>query len=568
VIEPHASPRDLAQAGWADIEPHYERLATAPLDDVDAWLREWSRFEELLGEAHSLALVAYTSDTGDAEKEAAHLRFSRDIAPRAREQNVRLAGRLLESGYSTPALASQLRRFRNQEQLFREANVPLFGQLAALAADWQRIAGGLTATWEGREVPLPALRVHEASGDRAVRERAYRLHLGAIASRRDAIADVFDGQVRLRQEVARNAGFASYRDYAHAEKNRFDYTPAECVRFHDAVERTVVPAMTRVLARRGEQMGLDALRPWDAVDGMLGEADPLGRAPLRPFADVDDLTGRTQAIFARVDPDFGRYFETMRTEGLLDLESRPGKAPGGYCISLPFRGRPFIFMNASGMDGDIRTLLHEGGHAFHSLEARASQPLQFIRHPGAEMAEVGSMSMELLAAPYVGQDQGGFYSPEEERRSRASHLQNILFGLAHVAAVDAFQHWIYTNDEGHDRDARDRHWLELCDRFKPGVDWTGLDDLLVARWLGQPHFFTHPFYYIEYGIAQLGALQVWRNSLRDRAGAVAAYREALALGATRPLPELYGAAGARLVFDAEPMGELVALVEEHLAGLI
>jgi oligoendopeptidase F len=272
-------------------------------------------------------------------------------------------------------------------------------------------------------------------------------------------------------------------------------------------------------------------------------------------------------MFARVDPDFGRYFETMRTEGLLDLDSRAGKAPGGYCTSLPFRGRPFIFMNATGMDSDIRTLLHEGGHAFHSFEAYA-QPLQFIRHPGAEMAEVGSMSMELLAAPYLGEDAGGFYGPEEERRSRASHLQSILFGLAHIATVDAFQHWIYTSGEGHDRDARDRHWLDLCDRYKPGVDWSGLEDLRVARWLGQPHFFTHPFYYIEYGLAQFGALQVWRNSLRDRAGAVAAYREALALGATRPLPELYRAAGARLLFDAGPMGELVALLEERLAELV
>jgi oligoendopeptidase F len=567
VIEPQVSPDDLAEAGWADIEPHYERLATRPLDDAEAWLHDWSRFEEALHEARSLALIAYTCDTGDAGKEAAQLRFLRDIGPRAREQGVRLGRRLLESGYSTPPLEPQLRRIGNQERLFREANIPLFGELAALSTDWQRLGGGLTADWEGRQVPLPALRVHEASGDRAVRERAFRLHMGAIASRRDEIQDIFDQQVRLRQQVAGNAGFASYRDYAHAEKNRFDYTPADCERFHDAVERTVVPAVLRVLGRRHEQMGLDALRPWDAVDGLVGEADPLGRPPLRPFAGVDDLAGRAQAIVAQVDPAFGGYFETMRAEGLLDLDSRPGKAPGGYCTTLPFRRRSFIFMNATGMDSDVRTLLHEGGHAVHGFEAAASQPLVFLRHPGAEMAEVGSMAMELLAAPYLGRDAGGFYGPDELRRSRTSHLQGVLFGLAHIAAVDAFQHWIYTSDEGRDRDARDRRWLELCGRFKPGVDWSGLTDLQVARWLGQLHFFTHPFYYIEYGIAQLGALQVWRNSLRDHTGAVAAYREALALGATRPLPELYGAAGARLVFDAGAMGELVALVEEHLADL-
>ena len=221
-------------------------------------------------------------------------------------------------------------------------------------------------------------------------------------------------------------------------------------------------------------------------------------------------------------------------------------------------------MNATGTDSDVRTLLHESGHAFHSFEAHACQPLIFQRHPGSEMAEVASMSMELLAAPYLGQAAGGFFSPEEEKRSREGHLQGVLVVLAHIATVDAFQHWIYTSGEGHDRDARDRQWLRLRERFQPGVDWSGNDELRIARWLAQPHFFTHPFYYIEYGIAQLGALQVWRNSMADQASTVAAYRGALALGGTRPLSELFEAAGARLVFDAEQMGQLVALVEDRL----
>src|SRR5262249_9384445 len=226
---------------------------------------------------------------------------------------------------------------------------------------------------------------------------------------------------------------------------------------------------------------------------------------------------------------------------------------------------PFIYMNATGTESDVRTLLHESGHAFHSFEAQAAQPLVFQRHPGSEMAEVASMSMELLAAPYLGEEAGGFFSPEDERRSRAAHLEAIPLVLAPIASVDAFQHWIYTSGEGHDRDARDRRWLQLRERFQPGVDWSGLDELRTARWLAQPHFFTHPFYYIEYGIAQLGALQVWRNSMADQDSAVAAYRGALALGGTRPLSGLFEAAGARLVFDAEQMGELVALVEEQLA---
>jgi oligoendopeptidase F len=565
VISPDTSPQELAQGTWATVEPHYERLASQPIDDVDRWLSDWSLFEELLGEAGSRASVAYTGNTSDPALEEAHLRFARDILPRAREQRVRLGRRLLATGHSPAPLATWLRKLRRQEELFREANVPLFGEVSAVSSAWQKLAAGLTADWDGRSLPLPALRVHGASADRAVRERAFRLHLGAYAERRDEIADIFDELYRLRQRIAANAGFGNYRDYAHADKNRFDYTPADCERFHDAVERTVVPAIERLLARRGELMGLDRLRPWDGIDPLVGGADPLGRPPLQPFADADTLTETAQGMFARVDPAFGEHFGTMRAESLLDLSSRPGKAPGGYCTGFPHSRRPFIFMNATGVDADVRTLLHEAGHAFHAFETFESQALLFLRHPGEEMGELASMSMELLAAPYLGRDAGGPYEPADERRSRAALLQDILSLLAHIATIDAFQHWIYTSGEGHDRDARDREWLRINDRFKPGIDWRGLRDLRVARWLGQPHLFRNPFYYIEYGIAQLGALQVWRNSLRDQSEAVAAYRTALSLGATRSLPELYAAAGARLAFDAGTMGELVALVEEHLA---
>ena len=565
MIAPPQSPHDLAHATWTEIEPHYDWLATQPIDDLAAWLSAWSQFEEILGEAQSVAAVAYTCDTADKAKEERHLRFARDIGPRAQEQRVRLGRRLLASGYSTPDLEMVLRRLRNQEELFRANNVPILGELQELSSAWQKLAGGLTASWEGQDLPLPALRIHEASADREVRERAFNLHLGAFSGKRDQIADIFDRQYELRQTVARNAGFASYRDYAHAEKNRFDYTPADCERFHLAVEQTVVPAVERIMTRRRELMGLDRLRPWDAIDGQLGVADPRGRPPLRPFIDADDLTARAQAIFEHVDPDLGHYFGVMRRENLLDLDGRPGKAPGGYCTSFPFRKLAFIFMNATGTDSDVRTLLHEAGHAFHTFEAGAAQPLVFQRHPGSEMAEVASMSMELLAAPYLSRACGGYFTPEEELRSRRAHLEGILTLLTHIASVDAFQHWIYTSGEGHDRDARDREWLRLRDRFQPGVDWGGLDEMRIARWLMQPHFFTHPFYYVEYGIAQLAALQVWRNAIEDQREAVTAYRRALALGATRPLPELYGAAGARLVFESEAMGELVDLVEHRLS---
>jgi oligoendopeptidase F len=567
VTAPPQSPRELAGATWADIEPHYERLAERPLDDVETWLRDWSRLNEILFEAQALAHVAYTGDARDPAAEEAHLRFSGTIAPRAREQEVRLGRRLLATGDTPEGLEMFVRRLRNQDRIFRERNVPLFAELQTHVSAWQKLAAGLSAEWDGAQVALPALRVHEASPDRTERERAYRLHTGAFAARRDDVADIFDRLYALRQQVAANAGFENYRDYAHAEKNRFDYAPADCERFHDAVERVVVPAVRRRNERRARLMGLDALRPWDGIDAMFGAADPLGRPPLRPFADGGAMAAAAERIFARVDPVLGARFRLMREEGLLDLDSRPGKVPGGYCTALTFRRRPFISMNATGLDADVRTLVHEAGHAFHGFETFLTHPLAFVRHAGHEMAEVASMSMELLAAPYLAEDAGGYLDPEDLRRARTQHLEVILQGLVHVATIDGLQQWIYTSGEGHDRDARDRAWLRLRERFDVGVDWTGLEDLRVARWLAQPHPVGNAFYYIEYGIAQLGALQVWRNALRDQSGAVAAYRRALALGGSRPLPELFATAGARLVFDAETVGELVELVEDQLQAL-
>jgi oligoendopeptidase F len=308
-------------------------------------------------------------------------------------------------------------------------------------------------------------------------------------------------------------------------------------------------------------MRLKELRPWDL------EADPEGRPALKPFASDTDLIAGAENVLEHVDPDFRAYLEVMRSAGLLDLENRKGKAPGGYSTALNFRKQPLIFMNAVGIDDDIRTLLHESGHAFHAFES-SRLPLLGQRHPGSEMAEVASMSMELLAAPYLESEYGGYYTDEEAQRSRTDLLEGVILFFPHCASVDAFQQWIYVHEEGRDADARDRKWLELRRRFEgDAVDWSGLDQERIARWYQQPHFFTSPFYYIEYGIAQLGALQVWRNSLSDRRDAVRRYREALALGATERLPKLFATAGARLIFDPSGMRELVEIVEEELSRL-
>ena len=562
-MELPASPDALADATWEDVAPYYEALATRPLNraNVEAWLADWSLFESLLSEAGALAGFAYSCDTSDPAREAAELRFGTQISPRAHQQRVRLQERLVQLDYVRPGLETMVERFRNQMRLFAPANVPLFADLSKLETEWSKVNGAMTVAWDGEQKTPSQLLPFLESNDRAVRERAFKMRAHPYIERRGVLAGIFDQMYDLRQQVARNAGFANYRDYAHLEKNRFDYTPDDCLRFHEAVESAVLPAVERVMRRRRSHMGVDPLRPWDIP------ADPQGRPPLKPFKDIATFIEHAGDVFAHVDPQFSAYYRLMADADLLDLDNRKGKAPGGYCQTLAFRKMPLIFMNAVGVDEDVRTLLHESGHAFHSFEASAL-PLLFQRHPGSEMAEVASMSMELLAMPFIDTDNGGYYREDDAVRSRADLLEGIILFFPHCASVDAFQHWIYLNHDGRDADARDRKWLELRRRFEgSSVDWSGLDPERIARWYQQPHFFGSPFYYIEYGIAQLGALQVWRNSLRDPQDAIRNYRGALALGATKPLPELFKAAGARLMFDSEGMRELISVVEEELAKL-
>jgi oligoendopeptidase F len=552
------SPSALARARWEDIEPFFEELAARQLDsdNITVWLHEWSRLEELVTEAAARAMIAYTIDTSDRDKEADHLRFSTEILPRMEERSVELARKLLASGFRTPELTTTLARFRTQIEIFREENVPIFAELEEHSARYQRITGSMTAVWEGIERPLPQLQPFLKSPDRGVREQAFRAASAPYIESRNQLAALFDQMYRLRTQAAHNAGFANFRDYIFPAKFRFDYTPADCEKFHAAIEQTAAPAVQRVLQHRRERLGLDVLRPWDLA------VDPYRRNPLRPFSDASDLVGKAKRVFDRVHPSLGREFQTMIDEGLLDLESRKGKAPGGYCETLHFHGRPFIFMNAVGLVDDVMTLLHEAGHAFHAF---ASHPLPLIwqRHPGSEAAELASMSMEFLASPHLAQPVG-YFDTAEARSAWLEHLEDVLLSLVHIASVDAFQTWIYTSGQGGDAQARDEAWLRIRQRFERGVDWSGLEQERVARWYRQLHIFMYPFYYIEYGIAQIGALQVWRNSLDNPTNAVACYREALALGATRSLPDIYSAAGARLTFDVNEIGQLVELVENQI----
>jgi oligoendopeptidase F len=555
------SPAGFAEATWDDLRPYFDTLATMPVakGEVEAWLGEWSRLEELVTEAAGLAMIAYTADTGDAAKEAAHLRFSSEIFPVMEEQGVRLARRLLEFGYTRADLDVVLRRFRTQIEIFREESVPLFAELEELSARYQRLTGGITVEWDGERKTVPQLLPYLKQPDRAVRERAFRAISAPYVDLRADLAGLFDEMYTRRQRVAAQAGLADFEAYAFRAKCRFDYTPADCTRFHEAVEAAVVPAVARIHERRRERLGLERLRPWDL------DVDPSGRPPIRPFTTADELARKSADVFRAVAPELGDQFDTMRLERLLDLESRKGKAPGGYCETLHARGRPYIHMNAVGLVDDVMTLLHEAGHAFHAFAAHP-QPFIWQRYVGSEAAELASMTMELLAAPRL-DGPGGLFTPEALRLARIEHLEDVLVTLTHVASVDAFQRWIYTSGQGHDPEARDQAWLRIRRRFEGVVDWSGLERERVARWYRQLHVFLYPFYYIEYGLAQLGALQIWRRSREDHPAAVRSYRAALALGSTTSLPEMFGVAGARFTVDADVVADLVALVEEELERL-
>lgn len=558
------TPVQFSDMTWEQIEPLYTTLAERelPNDDVTkAWLQDWNDLDTSLMEAASVANVAVSSDSQNSEKEERHLRFSSEIMPQRGKVGNVLIGKLLDSGYAPAELETVLRRARTDQEIFREENVPLKQELSKLTNAYNKAAGSMTVEWEGEDVPLSRLNPFMQHPDRDVRERAWRLHLQPYIDQREELADIFDKQLELRQQIAKNAGFENYRDYIFAEKYRYDYTPEDSYSFHDAVEQTFVPALKELNDDRKAKMGMNSLRPWDQ------NQDPEGRAPLTPYEDMDEMTATAQKVFAKVDPIFGEQFGIMRDENLLDLESRTGKRPGGFCTSFPHRKRPFIFMNASGTGGDIRTLLHEAGHAFHGFATMEHLPYLTQRRYGSEMAEVASMSMELLASPYLRKEDGGFYDDADYARARIEHLEGIIKLFTWVAPVDAFQQWVYTDPAAADRDARDKKWVEIWNRFDPDTDWADLNDWRVARWYKQLHIFLYPFYYIEYAIAQLGALQVWRNAMQDQAKAVEDYRAALALGGSKPLPELFGRAGARLIFDADGMAELVQLMQREIDSL-
>jgi oligoendopeptidase F len=555
---------------WREFEPVYAELNARPLTaaNVGRWLSDWSDVSRRVAEMRERRYVAMTVNTADAEAERRYRQFFDEIFPASEAAEQRLKARLLASGLQPEGLAVPLRNLRAEADLFREANLPLLSDEKKLGNEFDKLIGAQTVQWEGTELTILQLTARLSESDRATREALWRAARSRQLADREALNELWQRFFELRRQIAANAGKASYRDYAWQSRLRFDYTPENCFEFHAAIESVVVPAAERLLDRRRRQLGLDRLRPWDLSDGWWTRpVDPPGLAPLRPFTNPAELTTRAAAVFHRVHPQLGAYFDEMAANGLLDLDNRKHKAPGGYCTSFDYSRQPFIFTNAVGVHDDVQTMLHEGGHAFHVFETR-NLPYYPQLTVGLEFAEVASMAMELLSAPYLGPQPDGFYSEKEAARAHAEHLENLLLFWPFMAVVDAFQHWAYLHPQAALDPAQcDAQWTALWRRFMRGVDWSGLDDELATGWQRKAHIFDSPFYYIEYGLAQLGAVQVWRNALKDQAGAVAAYRRALALGGTLPLPQLFAAAGARFAFDAQTLRDAVSLIEATLEDL-
>lgn len=550
---------------WTDYQPYYEELEARQLDQetIETWLTDWSTLAATADEQYWRLYIATTVNTADEAVEDQFNKYIEEIQPAVKTAEQKLKDKLIASGLSPQSFNTALRMMRAETEIFTEENLPLLAEEQKLVTEYNKLIGSLTVMWEGEERTMAQMFPLLMETDRSIRQRAWEAIWARRIKERQHINEVWEKFVPLRLKIAENAGMPDYRAYMWKQKFRFDYSPEDCKSFHAAIEQVVVPAAQRAYERRRQHLRIDSVRPWDR------DVDPYGDTVVKPYESIDEFKSKTRAIFEQVDPKFGEYFQIMMDENLLDLETRRNKAPGAYSLGLHVAHRPFVFMSNTQTPGDIQTILHEGGHAFHEFERAHVHFYQRgeIYLP-AEFAEVASMSMELLASPYVTEAYGGFYTESEAARAMIDNLEGIIKFWPYMALVDAFQHWIYENpQESSDASKCEAKWAELWDRFMAGIDYSGLEDAKKTYWHRQGHIFQSPFYYVEYGLAQLGAVQVWANSRHDQKKAVADYRKALALGATVPLPELFTAAGAKFAFDAETLKEAVELMEEVIGEM-
>ncbi|MCA9407441.1 MAG: M3 family oligoendopeptidase [Candidatus Omnitrophica bacterium] len=546
-----------------DVVKLFQQILTYEINtpkDFQLWLENRSELEAAIDQHGAILYIRMTCQTDDKARAEAYKNFIEKIVPAIKPIEDKINRKLLEESkrfsLDQDRYHVYLRGVENDVKLFVQENVELQTKVSLLSQEYQTICAAMTVQFQGEEKTLPQMSKFLLEPDRALREEAWRATSKRRLEDQAKLDDIFDKMVKLRHQTAINAKCANFCEYKFKSMHRFDYTPGDCKTYHQTIEKIVLPIWTKILKRRKEQMKLDTLKPWDSA------VDPLGRPPLKPFDQVAQLISGCREIFTHVDPELGQAFQHMMDLGVLDLASRKGKAPGGYQSTLNEARKPFIFMNAVGVHGDVSTLLHEGGHAFHAL-ACAHDPLVDYRHAPMEFCEVASMAMELLGGHYL----SAFYNDDEQKRAIQSHLEDIVYILIWVATIDAFQHWIYENPE-HTAEQRVRAWLDVRKRFDSDlVSWEGLTQEHSYLWHRQLHIFEVPFYYIEYGIAQLGALGVWFNAKKNWKEGVKKYRDALALGGSKPLPVLFETAGIRFDFSEKTIAPLMEAVEKELSAM-
>ncbi|GCE16197.1 M3 family oligoendopeptidase [Tengunoibacter tsumagoiensis] len=550
---------------WEQIKPWYHELLQAPLtpEFLSTWLKQWSDLSALLDETMVRFEVASTQNTSDEDIARRKLQFLQHIYAPAQTQAQPLKERLLASGLEPENFAIPLRNMRAEAQLYREENLALLNEDKALSDEYFQIGGAQMVSWEGKEVSIISLQAPMADTVRSRREQAWRTIAQRRLLDRKKLEELWIKKMRLRQRIAENAGLESYREYRWQKLLRFDYTPADCKIFHQAVEKVIVPAANQIFEKRRQLLNIETTRPWDVG------VDPRSSVAPRAITDVEGVLQQCVQLFELIHPDLGRYLQTLLQENFVDLEERPNKAHMGYNLPLEVKRRAFIFGHLDLLSELITLVCHEAGHAFHVFE---TNPLPYIqqRQEGAvpiEFAEVASTSMEFIGSMYL--HQTGLCSQEEARLLRIQHLERMLASyLPTIIRGDAFQHWAYENlEQALDPALCAQKWIELTKLYQPAIDWSGLEEEMGMGWLWISHFFDEPFYYIEYAFAAIGAYQVWNNYLHNPEQALQQYRHALSLGATRSVPQLYEAAGAKFVGDV-PILELVRdLTLHHLQQL-
>jgi oligoendopeptidase F len=557
-------PSDFVLSTWESVLPFFEQLSNQSIQNLAELIQfclDRSELESYLSENFAWRYIKMSCDNQNESLQKSYQQFVNEIMPNASVYDDAWNKKVIESGFTQDLPASgyaiMLRSMKKAIEIFREENISLFTELQNLQTQYGAATGGLMVEIDGQEKTLQQANAYLESTERKVRESVYRQIAEKRLGIKNQLNELFSQLIIKRDEVAKNAGFENFRDYSFASLGRFDYSASDCFEFHEAVAETVVPLLNQLASKRKTSMELTELKPWDK------SVDPLGRKPLKPFETGEEMLSKTITVFDKLDPFLANCLKEMIVLNRFDLDSRKGKNPGGYNYPLEESGFPFIFMNAAGQVRDMVTLLHEGGHAVHSILTK-DLPINSFRNFPSEVAELASMSMELITMDYWDEY---FSDPEEAKRAKIKHLEDILETLPWVATIDAFQHWIYENP-GHSLADRESKWLEIVTKFSDNVtDWEGLEDIKVNIWQKQLHLFEVPFYYIEYAIAQLGALAVWRNYCINPEKALNQYLDALALGYTVPMKEIYSTAGIEFNFSKKYISELMEFLKGKISEL-